>query len=281
MVLRCTSFDYSILKDNQTQSEIYPFFRDKSGQERMWRVSPLHGRSFVVGRHSDGRYVVSKGNGLGYTEYPLLNTGEMGADTWGLLLRKDAERDFVLGNEVAETDILTNRMEYVLELDMDIVLEGMTIRPALLQYSVSCPYRINDAPFISKKVISDAVSRWGRFDIHGLKEPYLIASDVLIGNLRTLHDRGILHNAIHEGNYTWDLELLDFELSCSPTTPYDREDYRRHVPDLFSREVLQTYGVINYIAGVLDIYPDYGRIDTLFRDYGFDIGKYSISLLKP
>ena len=40
----------------------------------------------------------------------------------------------------------------------------------------------------------------------------MIAADLLLHNLQILHKNEILHNAISEQNYTWALELLDFEL---------------------------------------------------------------------
>ena len=70
--------------------------------------------------------------------------------------------------------------------------------------------------------------------------------------------------------------MLDFELSCSPAHPYDREDYQRHAVSLFPREIFQTYVVINYIAGVLHEDIDYIKVDRLFSDYGFYIEKYKL-----
>lgn len=104
----------------------------------------------------------------------------------------------------------------------------------------------------------------------------MIAANVLIRNLRVLHDHDILHNAISEQNYTWALELLDFELACSPAHPYTSEDDMRHVKDLFPREIMQTYVVINYIAGVLRENIDFVEIDKLFAEYGFDLKQYVV-----
>ena len=107
----------------------------------------------------------------------------------------------------------------------------------------------------------------------------MIAADLLLRNLRILHDSKILHNAISEQNYTWSLELLDFELACSPTNPYTSEDDMRHVKDLFPRELLQTYVIINYIAGILGEVVDFKIVDNLYKEYGFDIGKFKLDLL--
>ena len=244
----------------------------------MYCLTPIHGRSFVVGKLPNGRHVVSKGNGLSYTQYSLLNTRQFGDDTLGLLLRKDAERDFLLGQEIEALGIKTNHMEYVLELEKEITLPtGHTMHPVLLQYDVECPWRISDAPFMTKDEILHEVNKWEVLNERGYEEYYMIAANVLIRNLRTLHDNNILHNAIHEQNYTWALELLDFELACSPAHPYSREDDRRHVKDLFPREILQTYVIINYIAAVLDEEIDFQRVDNLFAEYGFDIKQYEIA----
>ena len=243
----------------------------------MFCLSPLHGRSYVVAKNVTGRYIVSKGNGLSYSQLQFLNTREMGDDTWGLLLLKDAERDFQVGIEIESLGIKTNKMEYVIELDREILLTtGHALKPVLLQYDVECPYRICDAAFMPKKLITTEVAKWERLNDNGYDKYYLIAADVLIHNLRILHDNGILHNAISEQNYTWALELLDFELACSPSYPYSKEDDCRHVKELFPREILQTYVVINYIAGVLQEEIEYEELDSLFANYGFDINQYNI-----
>lgn len=237
MVFRSRSFPYSICLQNQNISTApYPYLRCDDGDIKMHCISPIHGRSYIIGRSTDGRYIVSKGNGLNYSEYVFLNTGEMGNDTWGLLLRQDAVRDFLLGQEVATLGIKTNQMEYVLELDIYLSLpNGNKIKPCLLQYSLECPYRITDVPFMSTREIKRETDKWETMNEKRYKERYLIAADILVKNLYILHSHNILHNAIQESNYTWALELLDFELSCSPSYPYEREDYQRHVVDLFSR----------------------------------------------
>lgn len=74
-------------------------------------VSPIHCRSFVVGRKENGRYIVSKGNGLAYSQYSFLYTPEMPTDVWGLLLKEDALRDFYCGQDVQALGIKTNQME--------------------------------------------------------------------------------------------------------------------------------------------------------------------------
>jgi len=253
-----------------------PWLRCADGANTMACVSPHHGRSFVVGRHDDGRFVVSKGNGLSYTQHAHLYSAEFGDNAWGLLLERDAIRDFDLGMEIAALGIKTNKMEYVLRLDEQVILTtGHIVYPILLQYSVECPYRICDAPYMHREEIEREVAKWDRFNDKGYDSPTMIAADVLVRNLRVLHDHEILHNAIHFQNYTWALELLDFELSCSPTHPYDDEQSNRVAKELYAREIIQTYEVINHIAGCLHEPIDYAKMDALFRNYGFDIDKFS------
>lgn len=256
---------------------IYPYLRSSDGDKEMLCVSPLHGRSFVVGRTDDGRYIVSKGNGVSYTQNSFLHTGEFFDDTWGLLLRQDAERDYLMGQEIASLGIKTNSMEYVIVLQQDVVLpNGHAKKPVLLQYDVECPFRISDAAFMKQEQIYKEVAKWEKMNEHGFDKAYLIAANVLIRNLRILHDHQILHNAINEQNYTWALELVDFELACSPAHPYKSEDDQRHVKDLFPREVIQTYVIINYIAGVLHEDIDFCEIDKLFASYGFDLKAFAL-----
>lgn len=256
----------------------YPCLRSDGGSKEMWCVSPIHGRSFVIGRHDDGRYIVSKGNGLAYTQHTFLYTPEMPTDVWGLLLKKDALRDFYCGQDVQALGIKTNQMECVMELDVPIhiVQTNVDIKPCLLQYSVECPYRIADAGFMDRSQIKQEVEKWKIHNAKGYGKNHLIAADVLINNLRIMHDNGVLHNALTYENLTWALELLDFELTHTPRHPYDNEDYIRHVPSLFDREIMDTYKLIIYIAGVLREEVDYKVIDTMFLEHGFDINKYTL-----
>ncbi|MBE6331530.1 MAG: hypothetical protein E7070_04425 [Bacteroidales bacterium] len=271
------SFCSAVPTMSNSREPIFPCLRIKGGDKKIWCPSPLHGRSFVVGRSASGRYIVTKGNGLSYTKYTFLHTGEFYDDTWGLLLRHDAERDFTMGLEIESLGIKTNHMEYVLELDLKIKLpNGHEVKPCLLQYDVACPYRICDAPFMTQTQIDSEVEGWKHMNSKNYRKKHMIAADVLIRNLRILHDHGVLHNAIGEQNYTWSLELLDFELACSPMHPYSSEDDMRHVRDLFQREILQSYVVINYIAGVLRETVDYDSVDELFSEYGFCLNKSDV-----
>lgn len=278
---KASSYSYEILCSAVENNKVYPYIRSLEGDKEMWCVSPCHGRSYVVGRSDDGRYIVSKGNGLSYSQYSFLNTGELGDNTFGLLLKQDAIRDFSIGREVEELGVKTNHMEYVIQVECEMPLtnEHTIRRPVLLQYSVECPYRICDAPFYGySQVIRDEVRKWEKYNTKGFDHPYLIAADVLLRNLQILHRNNILHNAISIHNYTWALELLDFEIACSPTYPYEEEDDKRHVKDLFNREIVYTYEIINYIAHYiahyLDVPVDYQAIDNLFKDYGFDLSPF-------
>ena len=267
-----------VMSANTNVKEI-PYLRFANGDEEFLCPSPLHGRSYVVGRTDNNRYVVSKGNGLCYTQHTFLHTGEFYDGTWGLLLRQDAERDFVMGQEIESLGIKTNHMEYVIELEKELVLpNGHKVKPVLLQYDVECPYRICDAAFMSQEQIKSEVAKWEQINERGYTKAHMIAANVLVRNLRILHDHDILHNAISEQNYTWALELLDFELACSPAHPYSSEDYRRHVKDLFPREIIQTYVIINYIAGVLREEINFAEVDALFAEYGFDLDQFVVKV---
>lgn len=278
--MRCYSADRyqhrAIVKKDM--GRCYPLLQCRNGRETLLSPSPLHGRSFVVGQYDNGRYIVTKGNGLCYSQYPFLFTPETPTDVWGLLLKEDALRDYYSCQDVRALGIKTNQMECVLELDYPIYIAqtNTTIKPCILQYNVECPYRICDAPFMEHSQIMNEVAKWQQYNHKGHSQNHMIAAEVLISNLRTMHDHEVLHNAIHEQNYTWALELLDFELCRTPQHPYTNADYERHVPTLYSREVIQTYVIINYIAGVLREQPDCQQIDSLFKDYGFCIDE-----LKP
>lgn len=257
---------------------VYPFIIDDHGEKEMYNISPIHCRSFIVGRHEDGRYIVTKGNGLAYSTHTFLYTPEMPTDVWGLLRKEDALRDFYCGQDVQALGIKTNQMECVIELDYPIYIPQTqeTLNPYILQYSVECPWRIADAGFMTQDQIWAEVAKWERMNDKCFQEDYLVAANVLIRNLRILHDNGVLHNALTYENLTWALELLDFELCHTPQHPYDKEDYVRHVPVLFDREIIDTYKLINYIAGILHQPVDFKVIDNLFLEYGFDLSKFKV-----
>lgn len=266
-----------VLLSNIDDVIMYPYLRTEvDSMHKMYLVSPDHGRSYVVGKHNN-RFVVSKGNGLSYTTHIFLNTMEFGNDTWGLLLKQDAIRDFIIGNEVRELGIKTNNMECVLELDRQITLQNeVRLNPVLLQYNVECPYRISDTAFMTHEMITQWANKWASEFSKEYKYRYQIASDVLIHNLYILQKNGILHNAITPQNYTWALELLDFEIAHSPNYPYGTEDKNRHVLDLFSREIIYTYQIIILIAWHLKETIDYKWVEKIFISYGFDLKKYLV-----
>lgn len=270
---------YDVLSIKDENIEVFPFLRSENGSHEMYNISSHHGRSYIVGKTDNGRFVVSKGNGLSYSQYLFLNTKEYGDNTLGLLLKKDAERDFILGMEIHSMGIKTNEMRCVIELREEIQLQtGHILRPVLLQYDVECPYRICDAAFMTPEQIQTEIGKWERMNERGYNKAHMIAANVLIRNLRILHGHEILHNAIHEQNYTWALELLDFELACSPTHPYTSEDDMKSVKDYFPREIMQTYVIINYIASVLREGIDFAEVDALFAEYGFDLKKYVVKI---
>lgn len=272
---KAKSYQYQIIRQTDNGEMVYPYLRAFDGDKKMYCISTNHGRSYLVGKNNDGRYVISKGNGLSYSQYLFLHTGEMGNDTIGLLLEQDAIRDFTLGIEIEKSGIKTNRMEYVLKLDYPVVLtNGSCLNPVLLQYSVECPWRINDAAFCLSEIKSE-VLKWERPNTRWTNKYHLMAADVLIQNLRVLHDNNILHNAISPHNVTWALELVDFELACSPQHPYSNEDYNRHVKDLFNREIPQTYEIIIQIAAYLNEKIDYGEVERIFENYGFSLSNFS------
>lgn len=62
---------------------------------------------------------------------------------------------------------------------------------------------------------------------------------------------------------------MDFELAYSPEFPYSKDDYNRHVPNLYARETIQTNQIINNIAGILNENINFVEIENIFNKYGF------------
>lgn len=267
--------DYIIARGNEQtclSKPIYPFVRNDEGPFLMEVISPNHGRSFLLKKDTDFHWVIGKGNGLSYSTHPSLITSFHDSDTWGRLSLSQAIRDFDICNEIARLGIKTNTMEYVLNLPSSVIFNGKEERAALLQYSVECPYRIIDYAFIPKKLLNIHVAKWESINkTFPSTSKHLIAADILFYNLSVLHQNGILHNAITPQNYTWALELVDFEASHSPTTPYGTKQYQSFIPMLMDMEIIQTYEIVNYIAWCLNEKPDYASIERIINYYSFKL----------
>jgi len=272
---KAKSVPYEILKSTNKDFIIYPYMRYDFGDKTMFCISPCHGRSFVICQKENGRWVISKGNGLSFTSHSFINTYETGLKSWGLLVEDDAIKDFNIGIDIQDKGIKTNQMEFVLKLNEPLKIGNEIIYPFLLQYNVECPYRICDFLFMEKSQINFELEKWESLNTHKFKEKYLIAADSLLKNLRIMHDNNIFHNAIHIQNYTWALELLDFELSRTPNFPYNKENEKRF-SILYHRELIHTYEIINYIAWCLHERIDYKKIDNMFAEYGFKLAEYKI-----
>ena len=272
---KAKSVSCEAIKSTNMDFIAYPYIRDDFGDQTMFCIGPCHGRSFVICRTENGRWVVSKGNGFSYTSHSFVNTHETGLETWGLLLEKDAVRDFNIGIEIQGKGIKTNQMEFVLKLNDPLMVGDETVYPFLLQYNVACPFRICDFPFMDKPQIDFELENWESFNTRGHNEKHLIAANVLFRNLRIMHDNCILHNAIHIQNYTWALELLDFEIARTPEFPYSEANEKSY-SILYHRELIQTYEVVNYIAWCLRENIDYLKIEGVMAEYGFDLERYKV-----
>ena len=242
---------FNVIAKRDNIEKFYPYMNDPfygNLIDGVYSISPLHGRSIVV--DYDGSYfTIIKGSGLNYFPYNFLNTGELAESTWGLLLKEDALRDFNSCNYANSFGILTNKMEAVLELDEPIKLTSeKEVIPYLLQYKVKCPYRIADATFMSQKLISEYVKKWPIIDIKGGQMFHIKAAFVMLKNLQSMHANNILHNSISIHNYTFSLELLDFELSRTPVTPYFSNTDEILSKKLYHREFIQTMEIIYFIS---------------------------------
>lgn len=84
----------------------------------------------------------------------------------------------------------------------------------------------------------------------------------------------MLHNAITPQNYTWALELVDFEASHTPSNPFGTKQYQSYIPMLMDMEIIQTYEIINYIAWCLHEECDYAAIEQIMNSYNFTLNQY-------
>ncbi len=214
--------------------------------------SPLHGRSTIANfDNKSNRYTITKGNGLTYFPYGFIATEELEDYAWGLLRKEDAIRDYLSSDFVSGLGILTNKMEAVFAIDMQPIRfsnQTYEIEPTILQYNVICPYRISDIPFLSKELVSSFINNWSKVFEIKYSEIHCNAAEVLLNNIKTMDENEVLHNAIHSQNYTLSLELVDFELSRTPITPYDNENDEQSYKKLQKREIIQSLEIVNHIA---------------------------------
>lgn len=225
---------------------------ENTTDEKLFSASPMHGRSIIVDYNSESqKYTVTKGNGLTYFPFGFIATEELEGYAWGYLRKEDAVRDYQSGSFICNLGILTNDMEAVYTLQAEKARFSKYIKhltPTILQYSVHCPYRIADIPFLSKELVNSFVKNWASMFNDNNVDLHCIAADVLLRNIKIMHENNVLHNAIHSQNYTLSLELLDFELSRTPITPYDNDNDEKIYKKLQKREVIQSLEVVNQIA---------------------------------
>ena len=271
MIVKARIEDYEIQRFVNRRKEIFPYVKDVDGNYYMTIISPQHGRSFLLQRINDQHWIIGKGNGLSYSTYTYLFTSQHDTDTWGGLSLKDALRDFDIGMEINSLGIKTNKMEFVLELPFNTVFRGIREKAGLLQYSVECPYRISDYAFIPSSILKKSISTW--YKNENGKPLHLQAAKILFSNLKILHDNKILHNAINIQNYTWALELVDFEASHTPQIPYGSMTYQSYIPMISEMEILQTYEIVYYIAWCIGESPNYNEIQKIIKSFGFKLDK--------
>jgi hypothetical protein len=251
--INCMEVDIDFIIHNVKSSKLYPYVITNSQTKLSCiRPSPLHGRSIVVDFNPTlDRFTITKGNGLTYFPFGFISTHELEDHAWGYLRTEDAIRDFKSGEYIKNLGILTNIMEALFLLKEQIIRlpDGVSkIQPTILQYSVICPYRIADIPFLSKELVYYFIKRWpDLFDIN-YSELHCNAAEVLLKNIHLLHKSDVLHNAIHAQNYSLSLELLDFELARTPSTPYKNEYEEQTYIKLQKREVIQSLEIVNQIA---------------------------------
>ena len=238
---------------NPKSSKLYPYIiSDKETNLNCYKPSPLHGRSIISDfSTTTNKFIITKGNGLTYFPFGFVSTEELEDHAWGYLRKQDAIRDYNSGVFIKRLGILTNNMEAVFTLKSQLFIlpnSVSKIEPTVLQYNVICPFRIADIPFMSKEVILHFVNKWKDLHENIHFEIHCTAAEVLLKNVRLMHENDVLHNAINSHNYTLSLELLDFELARTPVTPFDNEIDEQSYKNLQKREIIQSLEIVNQIA---------------------------------
>ena len=280
-IIQASILPFSLIRKSVgVTQEAFPLFIESGGAFQLYCPSPIHGRSAVV-KYSDNQYTVIKGCGLTYTSFSIIQSSGFDNHIWGLLAEEDAIRDYSIGLEVSSIGIRTNKMEYVLKLNRKINVRGANVEyiyPFLLQYKVNCPYRLADFPFVDKTIIKSFVNNWRNYCKCEHKEFHMQATDIIVSNLSILHSNGVLHNAMNIQNYTWDLELLDFEAARTNHYKYP-VDYELNVPTFMQEEIIQSYQIISYIAWALGEEINFHKVESVYSKYGFNLKIMSLGLL--
>lgn len=273
--IQCNETEITTVIFDNACSQKYPLFVSKEkGSHNCIAPSPLHGRSLVVNFDSNtNRYIITKGNGLTYFPYGFVSTEELDSYAWGLLRKEDAIRDFQGSNFVSSLGITTNKMEALFTLEKQPIrfLDKLEfIEPNILQYSVQSPYRIADIPFLKPQTIKKHIDEWYLLSEHKHQTLHCLAAEILLKNIKIMHDNNVLHNAIHSQNYTLALELLDFELTRTPKTPYQNKKDEATFSTLQKREVIQSLEIVNHIAFYFKEIIDSKTLNDLMCQYGYD-----------
>lgn len=258
---------------SQGNIKYYPYYVSEEKKSIKVEVpSPYHGRSIIADYdEKTKRFVITKGNGLTYFPFGFVATKELEDNTWGFLRQQDAVRDYKTGLFVSRLGLLTNNMEAVYILDSKTIrtIDGKYFEsPTILQYNVISPYRLSDIPYLPNFTINKYLKNW-KF-LSNEREYHCIAADVFLKNLRVMWDNDVLHNAIHNQNYTMALELVDFELARSPETPYENPEDEKNYKALRNREVIQSLEIVNYLAFQLNEVLNISALRYLMKKYGFE-----------
>jgi hypothetical protein len=266
----------NIIYTNGDNIKLYPYIVSPYNNVETYAIiaSPLHGRSIIIDFDSIlNKYIITKGNGLTYFPFGFISTEEYEDHYWGLLSKKDAIRDYNSGNYIRNLGIFTNEMDAVFSLQkqkLKYFNKITEIEPFILQYKITCPYRISDIPFLSDDLVLGFIRNWDNlFDLQH-REVHCNAAEVLISNIRIMHENDVLHNAIHSQNYTLSLELLDFELSRTPITPYENENDEFFYKKLQKREIIQSLEIINQLAFYFKENLNINQLGKIMIKYGFE-----------
>jgi hypothetical protein len=274
-VIKCREVGIREILLNNAPNKLYPYLvsNDDTGHDCVI-ATPLHGRSVIVEFNPfDRRYTITKGNGLTYFPYGYISTGEFETHTWGLLNTESAERDYYSCNFVSSLGILTNKMEAVFTLEdqkINCFDKIITSSPTILQYSVICPYRIADIPFMSRSTVNYYTSLWNEsFDVN-FKDKHCIFAYVILKNIRIMHENDVLQNSINQQNISLSLELLDFEVTRTPVTPYNRDEDEKTYKNLMKREVIHVLEIVNQIAYYLGETVNIKLLTEIMKEAGYE-----------
>jgi hypothetical protein len=242
--------EFNLIKSSASCYMPQPYLISNAKSNKIgWLVSSIHGRS-IISSYDGKYYTILKGIGLTYTNKSFVNISEFKyGHIWGALSKKDAIREFEVGNSYKELGGNSAHYDYVIKINSPITnnLVGLKkITPFLLQYRIECPIRVSDFGLNDKRTMVNYLK-----NVFNNDNPlYLNFTKKCLDNLTILHNNSFFYNALNVYNTTLIGEFVDFESSFSKSLYCPKEGFSIY-QNLIAREIINLLQVVTVFADLV------------------------------